>query len=72
MSSSEQEIQQKSTDNQQEQVSNANNNATKPDSTTDATQHDFAAAEQYKNKGNELLKSKLSFMKLKLKQTTIR
>lgn len=65
MSSSEQEIQQKSSDNQQEQVSNAEINAPKHDSATDAAQQDFTAAEQYKNKGNDLLKSKLSFVKLK-------
>lgn len=62
MSSSELEIQQKFSDNQQEQVPNAEINAIKHDSTAEAGQQDFAAAEQYKNKGNDLLKSKLSII----------
>lgn len=62
MSSSELEIQQKPTDNMQEQTPNAEINAVKHDSVPEAVDKDFAAAEQYKNKGNDLLKSKLTFI----------
>lgn len=59
MSSSELETQQKSTDNLQEQAPNAETSAAKRDSAPEAEDPEFAAAEQYKNKGNDLLKSKL-------------
>lgn len=62
MSSSELEIQQKPTDNLQEQTPNAEINAAKRDSVPEAVDQDFAAAEQYKNKGNDLLKSNLPFI----------
>lgn len=62
MSSSELEIQQKPTDNLQKQTPNAEINAVKRESVPEAVDQDFAAAEQYKNEGNDLLKSKLPFI----------
>ncbi|KAH8311471.1 hypothetical protein KR044_006498 [Drosophila immigrans] len=58
MSSVELESQQKCTDNLQEQANNAENSASKRDSAPEAGDQGFAAAEQYKNKGNDLLKTK--------------